>query len=98
MRKLLIILLFVGTGICIAQDKKAAPTYKPSEIQLLRLQVKQKDAQLAFLAVQQAQATFNQRIQDLTSEADKIKLENGWDAKVTFDGNTLIFAEPEKKP
>ena len=71
--------------------------YQPTEIQLLKLQVKQRDAQLAQRDLQTAQTKFQQSILDLTNEAEVIKKENKWDEKVTFDPNTISFSEPPKK-
>ena len=79
------------------------PKYQPTEIQLLRLQVKQRDAQiaqrdlaLAQQAVQTAQDKFQQALNNLNTEADRVKSENHWPEKVTFDMNSVSFSDSSK--
>lgn len=67
--------------------------YQPTEVQSLRLQVAQKNAQLAQAALQQAQRNFQDAFAALNAEAEKVKAEEHWDAKVTFDPDKLTFAE-----
>ena len=72
----------------------AANKYELSEIQKLRLEVKQKDAQLAQQTLTMAQQTFNQRIADFNAEAQKVEQENGWPSTLKIDPNTLTFSDP----
>jgi len=95
--------LLLGLG---AQDKLAAPVknlnegtniaakdvFKPTEIQSLRLQVKQRDALLAKAALEQAQRQFQQALTDLTSEGERVKQENGWAKDTQFQPNDLTFS------
>lgn len=96
--KLVITLLAMLVGLVIAALGETK-LYTPSDIQFLRLQVKQRDAQLAQRDLQAAQQKFQQAILDLTQEAERVKLENKWDAKTQFDPNNLVFsAPPPEKP
>lgn len=83
-----------GLSLAFPQDKPKS--YSPTEVQTLRLQVRQKDAQLAQRDLQFAQQRFQQSIQDLNAEADKIKTENKWPAGLSFSPDTLTFSEPPK--
>ena len=90
----------VSLSIAVAQQlaaPAAADKYKPTEIQLLKLQNKQKDALLAKAAMDSAQARFQQSVLDLTNEAEKIKLENKWAKEVQFDPNLVTFSDPPAK-
>ena len=104
---LLTLVFMVGclVGQVLGQDK---PKFQPTEVQSLRLQVKQKDAQLAQRDLSDAcgggpgaplgrlQQAFQQAFTNLTGEAEKIKQENKWPTSTQFDPNTLQFAEPPK--
>jgi hypothetical protein len=68
--------------------------YAPSEVQSLRLQVRQKDAQIAQNALEKAQLRFQQTLVDLQAEAERIKTENKWPKDTQFDPNNLVFNEP----
>jgi len=72
--------------------------YEPTEVEMLRLQVAQKDAQIAQIQLQQAQQMFQQALGRLHLEADKIKAEHKWPAEVQFKMDTLTFAAPPKAP
>ncbi len=74
-----------------ADEPKA---YKPTEIQSLRLQVRQKDAQLAQANLQVAQQQFQAALANLTAEAEKVKLEQKWPADTQFSPNDLSFSAP----
>jgi hypothetical protein len=67
--------------------------YQPSELQLLRLQLKQKDAQLAQKDFFIAQQNFNASLKSLNDEAAKVKTENGWPGGVGFNAENLAFTE-----
>jgi hypothetical protein len=100
------LLMFVGIATIIiwlvsahAQDKPpAAPTLTPTEVQSLRLQVRQKDAVIAKQALDSAQAKFQQALADLNAEAERVKTENKWDKSVAFDMNDLHFTAVAKEP
>jgi hypothetical protein len=67
------------------------PKYQPTEIQLLRLQVLQRDAQIA-------QMQFYQKVAALQAEGQKVKTENKWPADVRFNPDTLTFEEAPPPP
>ncbi len=90
-----ILLAVLLATVAMAQDHPK--DYKLSEIQSLRLQVKQKEAIIAKNNLDQAQHNFQQALTDLTSEGDKIKSENGWPKETTFEPNTLQFSAPPAK-
>jgi hypothetical protein len=113
--------MFLLAAILHAQDKPTVPItpaaapavkeLKPTELQSLRLQVKQKDALLAKQRyealqsiLQQAQKDYTDGLKALTDEAEKTKVENGWPKDTQFEPNTLAFtpapppAPKEKKP
>jgi hypothetical protein len=82
-----------------AQDKPPAPpTLTPTEVQSLRLQVRQRDALIAKQALDSAQAKFQQALKDLSDEAERVKSDNHWDKSVTFDMNDLHFTAVAKEP
>ena len=83
-----------GTATGIA----TLPPYEPSEVQALRLQVKQRDAQIAQIAFQQAQVQFQQALAELNREADRIKTENKWPKDLVFKPETLKFEAPPSPP
>jgi|SRR6267142_4273374 len=87
-------LLFSAT--LLAQSPPAK--YEPTEVELLRLQVAQKDAQIAQIQLQQAQQMFQQALGRLQVQADIIKAEHKWPAEVQFKLETLTFAPPTKAP
>jgi hypothetical protein len=99
-RRLLFMLWLVAVGYMLcAQDKPpAAPTLTPTEVQSLRLQVRQKDAVIAKQALDSAQAKFQQALADLNAEAERVKTENKWDKSVAFDMNDLHFTAVAKEP
>ncbi len=81
--------------VAMAQDKPKE--YRLSEVQSLRLQVRQKDALLAKSNLETAQRQFQQALTDLTAEGDKIKSENGWAKEVQFNPNDLTYSAPPAK-
>jgi len=85
----ILIWLLVFAGVAALAEEKAKE-YKPTEIQTLRLQVKQRDALLAWNRYQAAVA-------DLNAEAEKVKKANAWPSETIFNGDTLQFSAPEKK-
>lgn len=93
------------SGLARAQDKLAAPApgtgitpLTPTEVQTLRLQVRQKDALLAKQALDAAQAQFQAALKELSAEAERVKTEQHWDKGVTFDFQTLAFTPPAPPP
>jgi hypothetical protein len=81
---LLLLLLAIPQG---QEEKK----YEPTEVQSLRLQVKQKDTQLAQIAFQRALGA-------LYEEASKVKKENNWPNELVINPDTLTFSMPPKPP
>jgi hypothetical protein len=72
--------------------------YTPSEIQTLRLQVKQKDAMIAQRDYVAAQQRFQGAVNELNAEADRVKTENGWPRTLLFNSDSLLFSEPPPPP
>lgn len=68
------------------------PSFKPTELQSLRLQVKQRDAWLAQRDFLDAQRRYQQAVADLTTLGEQVEKENSWPSSVKFDANTLEFA------
>jgi hypothetical protein len=81
---------------------RAVKEYKLTEVQLLRLQVTQKDAFLLKAQMQDIQRQFQEKVTQLMSEATKIKMEQGWPPETVFNPDNLTFSAPppkeEKKP
>ena len=67
-----------------------SPDLKPTEVQQLRLEVKQKTAMLAQRDVTDAQTRFNQALGELQDEASQVEKANGW-KDVQFDPQALTF-------
>ena len=93
--------LLVTSGILMAAD--TPKTYTPTEIQTLRLQVKQRDAQLAQQNVLAAQEKFQAILAGLQGYGEAVRVENKWPDTVKFDPNTLSFTDtaqpvPAAKP
>jgi len=80
-------LVFAGAA-ALAEEK--AKDYKPTELQSLRLQVRQRDALLAWDRYQKA-------VVELNAEADRVKKDNKWPADTIFNGDTLEFSAPAKQ-
>lgn len=94
---LLSVILITWSAAIGGQEKeKSAPPkkFELSEVQQLKLQVKQRDALLAKAAMDSAQANFQQAVLNLTAEADRIKIENSWPKETQFSPNELTFNEP----
>jgi hypothetical protein len=98
MMRRIAVILFVLFAVAIAvlgQDKKS---YVPTEIQMLRLQLKQREAQLAQRDFQQAQARFQQSVMELNAAAEAVKRENHWPDGVTFNPDSVSFIAPPDPP
>lgn len=85
------LVVIIAAILCVAyaysQDPPKPPVqFPPSEIQSLRLQVKQRDARLAQLASERAMG-------DLAVECHKVRDDNKWPATVECDFNTLTFID-----
>src|SRR5258708_6738094 len=80
-------LLGIAAAVLVAQRKPAI--YVPSETQALRLQVKQKDAVIAQKDMQAVQQRFQDALNALNAEAEKVKKENGWSPDIKFSPDTL---------
>jgi hypothetical protein len=105
-----IILSVVAARIMFAQSPTAPvakdpPKYVPTEVQSLKLQVLQKDAQLAQVqlqrlndALQQSQQAFQKALQALQAGADEVKKANGWPADTQFSQDQLTFSAPPTPP
>lgn len=77
-----------------AQAAQAAPApakldLTPTEVELLRLQVKQRDAELAQVTLAQAQANFQKAVADFNAEVDATKKAHDWPADVQVDPAAL---------
>ena len=95
-----VILCLMWAERTMSQEK--VKEYKLTEVQQLKLQVQQKDAQLLQAQLQNIQRQFQEKVSDLMSTANKFKLENGWPPETQFNPDTLAFSAPppkeEKKP
>ena len=99
----LLAFVYVDQRLVEAQEQAAAPAkpaaFNPSEVQQLRLTVRQRDVQIAYQTFQTAQQNF-------LSEAERIKKDNNWPDTVKFDPQTMSFRDtppappttPAKKP
>lgn len=91
---LLVSAMILGAFLLAAATRETQPdSYIPSEVQSLRLQVRQKDAVIARL-------NYESAVNALMSEGEKVRLENHWPDTVHFDFNSLSFVEqpPTPKP
>ena len=92
----LILLAVLAMGYALWGQEKVKD-YKPTEVQLLRLQVTQKDAQLLQAQLQNIQRQFQDKVSQLMQEANKVKLEQGWSPETQFNPDTLTFSAPPAK-
>jgi hypothetical protein len=90
-------LLIVGV---FGQDKPAPPQkLEATELQHLRLEVKQKDTIIAYNEARAADQVFQMKRAALQAEAENVKKENHWDPKTIFNQELLTFSPaPEPKP
>jgi len=107
--KIIITLIALLIGMVVAAigqnsgpGMKTVPVtlYVPNEVQQLKLQVRQKDAQLAQVALREAQSNFQQKVKELMEEGIEVRKANGWPDKVTMNPDSLTFspvAEDAKK-
>jgi uncharacterized protein YlxW (UPF0749 family) len=92
---LMVMLCLVWASRTMSQEK--VKEYRLTEVQLLKLQVVQKDAQLLQAQLQNVQRQFQEKVSDLMSTAQKYKLENGWPPETQFNPDTLTFSAPPPK-
>lgn len=85
-------------GLAIRAQLSKPKIYQPSETQALRLQLKQKDAIIAQKDMQVVQQRFQDALNALNAEAEKVKLENKWTPDVRFSPDTLTFDMPKPSP
>jgi len=85
---LLVILALVFTSGILAQ---APSKFQPTEIQSLRLQVKQRDAIIA-------RQNYENAVNQIQAEAEKVRKENNWPDTVRFDFNSLTFFDTATPP
>lgn len=83
-------------ALAIAQTPK--PKYQATEIQQLRLKVKQQEAQIAQKDLFIAQQNFQVTIQNLGVEAAKVITENKWPEDLVLNQQTLEFSDPVPAP
>src|SRR5712672_2914069 len=98
MAAVLVLVGGISTTYLVRRASSSPKVYKPTEVQSLRLQVKQKDALIAMRDFQAIQQKYQQAVQELTTEAERVKVEQKWDPKTQFDPNTLSFSEPPAAP
>lgn len=103
--RVLLVLLVMGTVsiVALAQTPEKQ-SYDLSEVQKLRLELKQKEAQMAQQTVsfsqaqsQQAQAQFEQAVAEMNKEIKSIEKENSWPDNLVVDKN-FQFKDPPAKP
>ncbi len=99
----LIVAVVMLLGMAQAPPSAPKAKYEPSELQALRLKVKQQEAVLAQRDLRDAQMRLQAAMTELEAAAQAIKKENKWADNVQFDVNTLTFTAPpekgnEKKP
>jgi hypothetical protein len=85
-------------GLAIRAQLSKPKTYLPSETQTLRLKVKQDAAVIAQKDMQVVQQRFQDALNALNSEAEKVKVENRWPKDVKFSPDTLTFDMPKLAP
>ena len=87
------------TFMALAQQPGAPPSkYQPSEVQVLKLKVKQLEALNAGKDFQAAQQIYQQKMSALTEQAQQIETENKWPTTLAFDPNSLTFNERPEPP
>jgi len=94
---LIAIAMILGILVWASRGMAQGKEYKLTEVQLLKLQVQQKDAQLLQAQLQNVQRQFQEKVSELMSTANKFKLENGWPPETTFNPDSLTFSAPPEK-
>jgi hypothetical protein len=95
-------LLIVGAG-WIAYHVDAQEKYDPTELEVARLEVKLRDVQIAQIAYTQAQAAFQQSVNDFNATVEDVKKAHKWPAEVVLDQSVLgkreiKFVKPPAPP
>lgn len=90
--------VILSLAACRMFPQSGKPKYEPSELQKLRLQIKQKDAQMAQQNVQIANANFQQVMAVLNAEVKAVEKENKWPDTLQIDFNTMEFKPAPEKP
>ena len=81
----------------IAEDK--SKKYEPTEVENLRLQVKQRDAQMAQIYFVQFQQKYNDAVQELYKECTSVRDHHNWPTTVTCKPEDLTFFNtPKEEP
>src|SRR5580765_4140536 len=88
--------LMALVAVAVAQ-KIETKDYKLTEVQQLKLKVTQQEAQLLQAQLQNIQRQFQDKVTQLMSEAQKVKLENSWPPETAFNPDTLVFSAPPVK-
>lgn len=91
-------LTWMWAGAVTLWPEPQATSYKPTEIQSLRLQVKQRDAWLAQKDAISAQQRYQAAVGALIAEGEMVRKEQGWPESVKFDADTITFAVPPEVP
>jgi hypothetical protein len=86
-----VLLIVFGIGWSVAHGQTPPAALQPTEVQSLRLQVKQREFQIASIL-------YNQALAALDNEAENIKKENHWDEKVRFLREQMIFLPAPELP
>ena len=71
-----------------------ATTFKPSEVQQLKLQVAQRDAWLAQRDYLDSQRRYQEAVAALNRLGEDVKKENAWPDAVIFNADRIEFAVP----
>ena len=80
-------IISIGRAVADEVQKK----YEPTEVQSLRLQLRQKDLIIA-------KQNFNLASQALNEEATRVVIENKWPNDLEFSQETLTFSAAKKPP
>lgn len=88
-----IVLIFILFFLWLIGKAQAPATYKPTEVQQLRLQVKQRDAWLAQRDAIEAQRRYQQAVGELNALGEAIRMENGWPESVVFNPDKVEFSQ-----
>jgi hypothetical protein len=97
----IIIVIAIGLFIVMLVNvfaEDSPNSYQPTEIQHLRLEVKQREVQLAQKDFFIAQQNLNMSLKALNDEAARVKIENKWPDGLVFNQEKLSFTEELKPP
>lgn len=88
--------VLIGAAKIVSCQTAKSPEYKPTDMQILRLQVKQSQAQTKKVLRDHAQEEFNAAYGALMDEANAVKKENKWPVETLVDPDKLLFSAPPK--